>query len=175
MINFPRRQATSKAAASTSRTTSMTFQASHQGGCASGPGRTGTPIIVTNRTIQQQFACVIGSPAQARRFCASSLGRTLGGTSQALDLIDDAKMIVSELITNAINAHCRGAELTLIVNDDVVRIEVQDDAPGTPRRQVAAPDDERGRGLNIVAALSRDWGFEQSPGGKRVWAELTVA
>ena len=40
----------------------------------------------------------------------------------------------------------------------------------------AAPDAESGRGLEIVASLSIDWGWEQVPGmgGKRTWALLAT-
>jgi hypothetical protein len=36
----------------------------------------------------------------------------------------------------------------------------------------AAPDAASGRALQIVAALSRNWGDETTTGGKSVWAEI---
>jgi signal transduction histidine kinase len=89
-------------------------------------------------------------------------------------VIADAELIVSELITNAIDAHCGNAQLTLTVDDDTVRIEVEDDATGLPHLRKARPTDRRGRGLAIVAALSSRWGYDKLSGGKRVWAELAA-
>jgi signal transduction histidine kinase len=129
---------------------------------------------VTSRATQR-YDCVLESPRAARRFCAHSLARTLGDDKQNRDVIDDAQMIVSELLTNAINARCDGAEVTVSVHDGVVRIEVVDDAAGVPQLQAPNATDERGRGLMIVAALSSDWGYDVSSRGKRVWAELRVA
>ena len=47
-----------------------------------------------------------------------------------------------------------------------------------PVRHDAGPEDVRGRGLAIVAALARDWGVEQSRNGvgpmSTVWVELPV-
>jgi anti-sigma regulatory factor (Ser/Thr protein kinase) len=126
---------------------------------------------VTTRA-SQHFDCAHASPGEARRFCASNLSRALG--ADAHELIDDAQMIVSELLTNAINAQCDGADLIVSVQDGVVRIEVLDDADGVPQLRAPHARDERGRGLLIVAALASDWGYELSTKGKRVWAELQV-
>ena len=123
----------------------------------------------------QRYACVVDSPRAARRFCARSLIRTLGDGAQTREVIDDAQMIVSELLTNAINARCAGAEVTVSVHEGVVRIEVVDDADGVPQPNRPSAADERGRGLMIVAALSSDWGYDVWARGKRVWAELRVA
>jgi anti-sigma regulatory factor (Ser/Thr protein kinase) len=79
---------------------------------------------------------------------------------------------VSELVTNAIRAGCVRGRIDLLVDDDYLRISVLDDAPGRVKRRHAAPEDTFGRGLAIVAALSRDWGVGTSTLGKEVWAEL---
>jgi signal transduction histidine kinase len=89
-------------------------------------------------------------------------------------VVDDAELIVSELVTNAIDADCGGAQLTVTVEAGVVRIEVEDDASGLPQPADAGSNDERGRGLAIVAALSTRWGYERLGRGKRVWAELAA-
>jgi Histidine kinase-like ATPase domain len=55
----------------------------------------------------------------------------------------------------------------------VIRIEVHDSSPA-PLRQ-AKPgrgDAESGRGLTVVAALARRWGWQPEPPGKMVWCEL---
>ena len=48
----------------------------------------------------------------------------------------------------------------------------------TPEPRVAAPDDQSGRGLAIVAALSAQWGYrgpQAGLGGKVTWALITDA
>ncbi len=56
-----------------------------------------------------------------------------------------------------------------------VVVEVWDRAPGSPVRRDAATGEESGRGLVIVDALCRDWGFfRTADGDKVVWAELAV-
>jgi anti-sigma regulatory factor (Ser/Thr protein kinase) len=127
---------------------------------------------VTNRT-SERYECDKGSPGRARRFCSEVLRRALGDNSRSRQVIDDAELVVSELITNAIDADCGGAELTVTVaTDGAVRIEVVDDALGLPQEAVVPSSAQRGRGLALVAALSTRWGYEKRLRGKRVWAEL---
>jgi anti-sigma regulatory factor (Ser/Thr protein kinase) len=128
---------------------------------------------VRSRTTER-YACGKGSPSHARRFCSDVLQRALGDNSHSREVIDDAELIVSELVTNAIDADCGGAELTVTVEDGRVRIEVDDDAHGLPQPAPARPSDDRGRGLAIVAALSTRWGYEKKARGKLVWAELSA-
>jgi len=55
-----------------------------------------------------------------------------------------------------------------------VIIEVQDQSMEVPTPEHAEPDQESGRGLMLVEALSQRWGCEVMLGwaGKVVWAEL---
>jgi hypothetical protein len=60
-----------------------------------------------------------------------------------------------------------------------LRVEVWDDLPlscGVPVRRQAGEDDESGRGLELVDALTKDWGWETVPShyAKRVWATLAA-
>lgn len=71
------------------------------------------------------------------------------------DLLDDAALVVSELITNAIQAGCARAQIDLVIDDHCLRIVVRDDAPGRVMPREALPDDANGRGLGIVGALAR--------------------
>jgi len=89
-------------------------------------------------------------------------------------LIDQAEVIVSELITNALKAACSRTELHLSVFEDRVRIEVHDDAPGEPNVQNPSAEDINGRGLLIVSTLASAWGVDDMTVGKGVWAELAV-
>jgi anti-sigma regulatory factor (Ser/Thr protein kinase) len=120
------------------------------------------------------YPCATTSPADARQFCAQSLTAKLGHTTSAQELIGTAQMIVSELLTNSVDAVCGHTELTLSIHDHLLRIAVRDDAPGIPTLRNPEAVEERGRGLMIVAALAAGWGVEPFPHGKQVWAELVL-
>jgi serine/threonine-protein kinase RsbW len=97
--------------------------------------------------------------------------RALAGWPQ--DLIDTAELLVSELVTNAI-AHA-GSEpvMTLELSASTLRVSVEDDLPSLPSTPPVDLDDESGRGLMLVGALSTSWGWAATPTGKLVWFELT--
>ncbi|MEU0843919.1 ATP-binding protein [Streptomyces sp. NPDC005962] len=89
-------------------------------------------------------------------------------------LVDSATLIVSELVTNAIQ-HGRGrVELKVMCCGNTVRIEVTDGSPAPALMRTASVADENGRGLRLVAALSEDWGVSRSRDGKMVWATLAL-
>jgi CheY-like chemotaxis protein len=89
--------------------------------------------------------------------------------------IEEAKLVVAELATNAI-IHAGGrCELRIRFAEGVLRIEVQDGTPVPPDIRAADEDAEHGRGLLIVSAVSMAWGVSSlGPRGKVVWAELAV-
>ncbi|TMR88668.1 ATP-binding protein [Nonomuraea basaltis] len=85
-----------------------------------------------------------------------------------------AELLVSELVTNAIE-HARGiVRLTLTAVGDRLRCEVEDCSPRLPRHRRALDDDEGSRGLHLVDALSSGWGSTRTSSGKVVWFELPV-
>jgi anti-sigma regulatory factor (Ser/Thr protein kinase) len=94
------------------------------------------------------------------------------------DLSDDAALIISELVTNAVTASAalpgRPVSLRLVSDGQCLRIEVQDHSPADLRPEAEGSDDaEHGRGLGVVAALSTRSGSERTaPARKTVWAEL---
>ena len=55
-----------------------------------------------------------------------------------------------------------------------VRITVSDNGPGAAEALAFEPLDVGGRGLAIVSDVADRWGCDAVPGGKVVWAELTV-
>lgn len=89
---------------------------------------------------------------------------------------DDAKLVVSELITNSVEANCQEAVLAIDAHRDRVTVAVSDDAPGAPALERPPPDVSRGRGLVIVDALTERWGVDYGAreGRKTVWAQLRV-
>ena len=58
--------------------------------------------------------------------------------------------------------------------DSVVRVAVSDIGPGTAEAHDVALLDIGGRGLTIVEDVADRWGCDNVPGGKVVWAELTM-
>ncbi|HXY90983.1 MAG TPA: ATP-binding protein [Acidimicrobiia bacterium] len=112
----------------------------------------------------------VHSPAIARRFCDAVLGEVGCGA----DMTADARLVVSELVTNAVLHADTAIDLEVFLRDDgALRIEVTD--LGSDRPQVWARDDTRGRGLPIVAALASAWGIIDLGSGKTVWCELASA
>ncbi|MDP9094440.1 MAG: ATP-binding protein [Actinomycetota bacterium] len=112
------------------------------------------------------------APSQARSWSQSRIRAAVGQHPRAAGVVDEATIVVSELVTNAVQAGCSVARLTLAIDDERVRIAVSDDVSGLPRRRDTGPADEHGRGLQIVEALCADWGVANTTEGKRVWAEL---
>ena len=88
---------------------------------------------------------------------------------------DDAAIVVSELVANALVHASSGCELTVGLRGDVLRIDVADHGGGMPDVQRATSDDDHGRGLLLVSLLCTAWGTEPRGDGKAVWAELRAA
>ncbi|MFJ9848972.1 SpoIIE family protein phosphatase [Streptomyces sp. NPDC101150] len=86
------------------------------------------------------------------------------------DLVFTTELIVSELITNAIR-HAAGPLTLRLIRQDVLTCEVFDAAGTSPRLRHARTTDEGGRGLFIVAQLTRRWGTRYTPTGKIIWTE----
>ncbi|MGV4886537.1 SpoIIE family protein phosphatase [Streptomyces viridosporus] len=80
------------------------------------------------------------------------------------------ELVVSELVTNAIRYGTPPVQLRLI-RDRTLICEVTDANPTSPHLRRAHAYDEGGRGLLLVAQLTRRWGSRQTGGGKTIWAE----
>lgn len=113
-------------------------------------------------------------PAAARAHCRSQLTSLLRDGLARGELADAAGLVVSELVTNAVNAGSSQVEVSLGVHRDHVRLTVGDDADGLPELRRPTPTDPHGRGLTLVDAVSRAWGVQRSAVGKHVWVVLPV-
>ncbi|WP_344273934.1 SpoIIE family protein phosphatase [Streptomyces hebeiensis] len=83
------------------------------------------------------------------------------------------ELVVSELVTNAIRYASAPIQLRLIHDRNLI-CEVSDGSNTAPHLRRARVFDEGGRGLLLVAQLTRSWGTRQGVGGKTIWAEQTL-
>ncbi|MER8094911.1 SpoIIE family protein phosphatase [Streptomyces goshikiensis] len=116
------------------------------------------------------------SVAAARAFVRD----TLQGWGFA-DIVDDAVVLTSELVTNAVVHAGTRAEVLCLRAEDGVRVEVADRYPERElplrhpgERPYADPDRESGRGLMLCAALATRWGVEYTATHKHVWFRIDL-
>ena len=107
------------------------------------------------------------SVSQARRLVT----RALGDLGRA-HLADDAAVVVSELVTNALVHAGTSIEVVVSQRDSEVLVEVVDDNPRLPFRRHHAELAGTGRGLQFVEQLTSAWGTRQRPPGKSVWFQV---
>jgi anti-sigma regulatory factor (Ser/Thr protein kinase) len=91
--------------------------------------------------------------------------------------LDDAALLVSELVSNVVD-HARTEvvlTLELALAGDWLRISVADGSAVSPVVRELRQERPRGRGLRLVEAIADRWGAEDHRGGKRIWFELTPA
>jgi anti-sigma regulatory factor (Ser/Thr protein kinase) len=84
-------------------------------------------------------------------------------------------LAASELVANSLKHGRAPMGLRLRRTDRRLTVEVTDGDEHLPRRQRAAPADETGRGIAVVATIAAEWGARRLPeGGKAVWAEFAL-
>ncbi|MGI5480912.1 ATP-binding protein [Streptomyces lavendofoliae] len=97
--------------------------------------------------------------------------------------VDVTVLLVSELVTNSLRYACGpiGVRLLRLPPDEetfpsssALLVEVSDPLPDPPLERPAGPDDEGGRGLQLVACSARRWGTRKGRSGKTVWFELAL-
>lgn len=121
------------------------------------------------------FEPVGRSVATARAFVRD----TLQGWGFA-EIVDDAVVLTSELVTNAVVHAGTAADVQCLRYESSVRIKVGDHYPerDLPLQNVTRPavstDHEGGRGLMLCSALASRWGVEYHPAQKQVWFQLEL-
>jgi anti-sigma regulatory factor (Ser/Thr protein kinase) len=114
-----------------------------------------------------------GSVREARAFTR----RVLDAAAIAPDSLEQAALMVSELVTNAV-VHAASRVCVRVVTGPVTRIEVEDEGEPLPEPlKVPGSGDQTpgGLGLAIVDALATRWGTDDAARGKIVWFELEHA
>jgi signal transduction histidine kinase len=92
------------------------------------------------------------------------------------DICERATLMISELATNAVQHSRTGFVVQVELTVETLTIDVTDTGIGQPRLRFATPQDPSGRGLQIVKALSDEWGIRvpQIGPGKTVWFALSL-
>jgi len=115
----------------------------------------------------------LSSGREARRVLVSALrALEVDGT-----VVDEAEIVVSELVGNAVR-HARPLpdgtiRVSWTVRAGVVEVEVTDGGgPTIPRPAPRSLLSVNGRGLRIVRGLAHEWGVHEDHGGRTVWVSL---
>ncbi|MEU6083333.1 ATP-binding SpoIIE family protein phosphatase [Streptomyces sp. NPDC047108] len=129
------------------------------------------------------------APSTARKFVRSSLtdwaGLSRANTPLLGQVTDDAVLLVSELVTNAVvhagtmvelRLHLEGAEEDLhsLKSPVALVVEVCDRDPNWTTADHQHAPGEHGRGLRIVGTVAEDWGVTYGREVKTVWFRLPV-
>ncbi|MCA2203371.1 ATP-binding SpoIIE family protein phosphatase [Streptomyces sp. SMS_SU21] len=123
------------------------------------------------------------APGSARAMLRKALTEWAQSSADGADLLtgrvgDDAALVASELVTNAVVHAGTEVQLTCRLEDTgALVVEVADRHPSRAPRDDAAEAPahdipEYGRGLRLVAALAESWGVTYRAGSKTVWARL---
>jgi anti-sigma regulatory factor (Ser/Thr protein kinase) len=104
------------------------------------------------------------------------LVRLLDGWGIEDQVIDDASLLATELMANAVRHGVGIVELRVESEEGRLHVAVHDDGDSTPVVNHAGPASPGGRGMWIVQSIARDWGTESNGDepGKTVWFELTT-
>ncbi|WP_220498716.1 ATP-binding SpoIIE family protein phosphatase [Microbispora sp. H10949] len=105
---------------------------------------------------------------QARRYVRKQLA-----TWGLDELTVTTELLVSELVGNVIR-HAKGPVCLRLLRSRSLICEVYDGSLSTPRIRHSSYTDEGGRGLQLVAALSRRWGARYLYDGKCIWTEQSL-
>jgi signal transduction histidine kinase len=109
------------------------------------------------------------APRDARRFTVETLQKW--GVAAVRE---EAELIVSELVTNALRHARSPSRVALAATDSCLRIEVADDGQGRAVRRHAVPEDTGGRGLMLVEAMADRWGSQHDGHEHVVWCEISL-
>lgn len=108
------------------------------------------------------------APRAARRLVAAGCAEAATGPQCA----ESAALMTSEVVTNAVLHGTGDITFAFLAGQVLVRVEVGDEGPEHPAPRDGVVDEEGGRGMVIVQALSSGWGVEADPPGKVVWFEV---
>jgi anti-sigma regulatory factor (Ser/Thr protein kinase) len=124
------------------------------------------PCLPSTTALRSKFPCTAEHVGRVRQWLRANMG--------ACPAVEDAILLASELVTNALkhSASGRGGSFVVAVHHRSagVRVEVRDQ--GGPWVSGDASDGLHGRGLVIVGSVARAWGITGDDSGRTVWFEL---
>ena len=118
--------------------------------------------------------------AAARRFVRDTLQDwVVTGAADGHGLVDDAVLLTSELVTNAVVHAGTPVQVTCRLSGGAVEVVVSDGHPGrlvpeAPEREAVTSERTGGRGLLLPAALASAWGVAYGRASKAVWFRLAL-
>jgi anti-sigma regulatory factor (Ser/Thr protein kinase) len=111
------------------------------------------------------------SPAAARDWAQRT-----GCQEHAVDLLDDALLLITELVTNAVLHGGPPILLAVECDDTSLHVRVRDGSTVLPSRREVGLESEGGRGMTLVELLTSTWGVtpvaDEGGVGKEIWFEL---
>jgi anti-sigma regulatory factor (Ser/Thr protein kinase) len=115
---------------------------------------------------------IVSNAASCAAVTRRQLGDLLADWGCGEDLIDDAKLVATELVTNGMLHGGGCTSLATTFDGQCLRLEVGDRGGTIPQQHHYDDEAATGRGLGLVAAVSAAWGWEVQVAGKIVWAEI---
>jgi anti-sigma regulatory factor (Ser/Thr protein kinase) len=113
------------------------------------------------------------APSRARSLVETAVGERFG-----VDLLNELKLLVSEVVTNSVRHGGADAadeiQLGLTIDGASLRVDVVDHGPGfMAGRRRRIREDPGGWGLYLVEQLSESWGIEETE-TTRVWFQMAT-
>jgi anti-anti-sigma factor len=122
-------------------------------------------------TISEQLLPVTGAVRHARNLATEACSGW-----DLPHLVGPASLVVSELVSNAIEHASTMITVQLARRNRYLHIAVRDGMPDEPVLRPPPPEStSRGHGLVLVDSVATHWGSLPTADGKVVWATLTVA
>jgi DNA-binding NarL/FixJ family response regulator len=116
---------------------------------------------------RSRLAAEVQSAGSARRFVETTLEEW-----DCADSLEIVKLLVSELVTNAVLHAGSDAEVVVQLTPSVLHVEVMDGSPVMPVLRQPGSSDTSGRGLALVDNFASAWGTRRLAHGKSVWFDV---
>ena len=131
-------------------------------------GEAGRPPLDADAEVPHR----VDSIPAARAF----LKQLLHGWDVSDQVIEDASLLTTELMSNAVEHGTGVVHLEIAVHDGLLRVGVHDASVEQPVQRDITSSSIEGRGIWLVQSIARDWGSDSSgeEPGKTVWFELTT-
>ena len=128
--------------------------------------------VQTSRCVDDVHEPVISSPTRIRR----ALRAVFAQWELSAETAENALMVIEELVANAVDHARTPFRLTVDFLADhagpTLRITVRDSCPQPLDVRPFSAQAARGRGLQMIDALTSRWGWDTTTAGKTVWAVL---